>query len=302
MSENPCAIRSAERARIHGPMPPGFEEEPAPLPFLATLLIATVVAGASASGAHAPAWRALGPGFEYALVPLPGASGSSATLHVVRVDPARARVRAEMASRLDGHSRTAGEWCRKRGLAVAINLGMFSGDGRAHLGYLRSAGREVESTWRDDYRSAVGLAPPPGGPSALRWVDLDRPGARESLRDYGLVVQNLRIVRGDRRIVWAVQPRRWSEAALAADGPGRLLLLFCREALPMAEFARRLLAAPLDVRGVMHVEGGPEASLSIHAGGLDLDLCGSYETGFREDDTNTGQWPIPNVLGVETPR
>lgn len=29
-----------------------------------------------------------------------------------------------------------------------------------------------------------------------------------------------------------------------------------------------------------------------------LDLAGSYETGFREDDTNVGQWPIPNVLGV----
>lgn len=48
----------------------------------------------------------------------------------------------------------------------------------------------------------------------------------------------------------------------------------------------------------MHVEGGPEASLSIHTGGVDLDLCGSYETGFNENDSNTHQWAIPNVLGV----
>ena len=34
----------------------------------------------------------------------------------------------------------------------------------------------------------------------------------------------------------------------------------------------------------MHVEGGPEASLSVHAGGVDLDLNGSYETGFNEND------------------
>jgi hypothetical protein len=31
---------------------------------------------------------------------------------------------------------------------------------------------------------------------------------------------------------------------------------------------------------------------------LDLDLSGSYETGFLSDDSNAQQWPIPNVLGV----
>jgi hypothetical protein len=48
----------------------------------------------------------------------------------------------------------------------------------------------------------------------------------------------------------------------------------------------------------MHLEGGPEASLSIHAAGVDLDLSGSFETGFSENDANVRQWPIPNVLGV----
>jgi hypothetical protein len=48
----------------------------------------------------------------------------------------------------------------------------------------------------------------------------------------------------------------------------------------------------------MHIEGGPEASLSIHAGGVELDLNGSYETGFNENDGENAQWPIPSVLGV----
>lgn len=30
----------------------------------------------------------------------------------------------------------------------------------------------------------------------------------------------------------------------------------------------------------------------------DLDLSGSYETGFNENDRTGGQWPIPNVVGV----
>jgi len=48
-------------------------------------------------------------------------------------------------------------------------------------------------------------------------------------------------------------------------------------------------------------EGGPEASLSIHAGGVDLDLNGSYETGFNENDDEISQWPIPNVFAVARP-
>ena len=264
---------------------------------MVALLLGLLVTPAPAQ--HAPSWRTLGPGLEYSSVLLPGPAGSDATLQVVRVDPALAKLRAEVARNLDGHSRTAGEWCHQRGLAVAINLGMFAGDGLRHLGYLRSSGHEIESTWHPDYRAALGLAAVQAGRSATRWVDMDSPGARDSLRGYAFAVQNLRIVRGDRHIVWSQQPRRWSEAALGVDGQGRVLMLFCREALPMAELARRLLAAPLDVHGIMHMEGGPEASLSIHVSGLDLDLCGSYETGFREDDTNADQWPIPNVLGVE---
>ncbi|MFL6246152.1 MAG: hypothetical protein ACJ74H_09015 [Thermoanaerobaculia bacterium] len=64
----------------------------------------------------------------------------------------------------------------------------------------------------------------------------------------------------------------------------------------MHDFNRRLLALPLDIRQAMHLEGGPEASLSIHVPGIDL--CGSYETGFLEDESNREQWPLPNVLGV----
>ena len=61
---------------------------------------------------------------------------------------------------------------------------------------------------------------------------------------------------------------------------------------------RQALALPLGITAAMHVEGGPEASLSIHAGGLDLDLNGSYETGFNENDDEKAQWPIPNLLAV----
>jgi hypothetical protein len=47
-----------------------------------------------------------------------------------------------------------------------------------------------------------------------------------------------------------------------------------------------------------HLEGGPEAQLYFHAGNVEREMFGSYETGFRQDDSNAKPWPIPNVLAV----
>ena len=65
----------------------------------------------------------------------------------------------------------------------------------------------------------------------------------------------------------------------------------------MSEFNRLLLASDLDIVRAMHVEGGPEASLSPR-GPFRADHCGSDETGLFEHDANTVQWELPNVLGV----
>src|SRR5262249_27729904 len=146
------------------------------------------------------------------------------------------------------------------------------------------------------FQSALGLDPRGPGLAAARLVDLDAPGARQELSGYGTVVQNLRLIRVPGRGVWTQQPRRWSEAAVAADAEGRILFLFCRHPYSMADLNQKVLSLPLGIVAAMHVEGGPEAGLSIHAGGLDLDLNGSYETGFNENDAEARQWPIPNVL------
>jgi len=227
-------------------------------------------------------WRAIQPGVEI------GVTGS---LHIVRVDPVRARVRVALASESGGAPKTAAEWSRSSRFAVAINLGMFQSDGRSNVGYLRHGTHANNPRW-NGYRSALAIGP------GMRWLDLDQTKPGVELNRYSIVVQNLRLIAGNRRNVWAQSSRRWSEAAVAKDASGRLLFLFSRAPYSMHDFNDMILALPLDITQAMHVEGGPEASLSIHAAGIDLDLCGSFETGFRGDDSNRQQWPIPNVLGI----
>jgi hypothetical protein len=46
------------------------------------------------------------------------------------------------------------------------------------------------------------------------------------------------------------------------------------------------------------MEGGPEAQLYVHAGETELEMFGSYETSFKENDQNEMAWPVPNVIGM----
>lgn len=245
-----------------------------------------------------PGWRALSPGVEYA--ELHPDTDAEDRFHVVRVDPARARLRAVMAKALDRRPRTAGAWCDGQHLVAAINLGMYLDDHLTNVGHAHAGGHTNQARWVGKYQSVLAFGPRRDGVPAAVLLDLDVPGARERLADYETVIQNLRLIRAPGRGAWTLKPQRWSEAAVALDGSGRVLFVFARAPHAMSEFNRILLQLPLGVVTAMHVEGGPEASLSIR-GPLRLDLNGSYETGFNENDGEQAQWQIPNVLGVEAP-
>lgn len=238
-------------------------------------------------------WRKLQTGVEYATL-----GGDEDRLHVVRIDPGRAPVVAAMAKAGDQQPRTAGQWCREHGLVVAINLGMYQTDHLSNVGHAHAPGHVNNGHWASKYKSALAFAPSKKGVPAAVLLDLDVEGNKERIADYEAAVQNLRLIRAPGQNVWAQQERRWSEAAVAMDKQGRILFLFSRRPYTMHDFNAKLLALPLGITNAMHVEGGPEASLSIHGAGIDLDLNGSYETGFNENESEQRQWPIPNVLGV----
>jgi hypothetical protein len=260
----------------------------------AFLLPLFMSAGAPAA---APAWKTLQRGVEYAALDA-GATPADGRIHLVRIDPKQAPLLAIMASAGDRKPRTAAVWCRDRKLAVAINLGMYRDDELTNVGHAHAPGHVNNGHWSDKYKSALAFGPNrPELPAAVM-VDLDAPDAVAGLAAYGTVVQNLRLIRAPGRNVWGKQQRRWSEATVAADRAGRILFIFSRRPYAMNDWNDRLLALPLGIIAAMHVEGGPEASLSIHAGGVDLDLNGSYETGFYENDDENAQWPIPNLLAV----
>lgn len=243
----------------------------------------------------------LQPGVEYgALTLLARPSAGDGTLHVVRVDPAKATLELGLSSE-GGEARPASQWAAQKRLSVVINAGMYETDYRSNVGRLVKREHVNQARWKASYQSVLVMEPLDEGLPRATLLDRDAPDFEEQVKRYRTVVQNLRLVRGDGENVWKPNKRKWSEAFVALDREGRLLLCFTRTPFGMADLMERILASELHVVRAMHVEGGPEASLSIRSAEVNVDFAGSYETGFFPRDDNDRQWAIPNVLGVRAP-
>ncbi len=243
-------------------------------------------------------WHTIQAGVEYRKISVQSESEyGDNLLHVVRIGSEAKSLQLVLAKEDDGKRRTAGEWCKRKSLAVAINAGMFQSDGLNNVGYMKSSTMVHNRRW-SDYQSVLLFKPITKGYPFAELIDRDQPRAEEKLTHYDAIVQNLRLLKSDAQNVWTKQRKAWSEAAIAADQKGKILFLFSRSPFTMWKFNQMITQLDLDIVRAMHVEGGPEASLSVHGAGIDLDLSGSYESGFFEDDSNSAQWPIPNVIGA----
>lgn len=247
-------------------------------------------------------WQLLAPGMELRRITAsaPGLVGDSQIV-VLRMDPDLWQLEfVGAASPGESWSHTARAWSEAHNFAATINAGMFDTDGKTHLGYLRYRG-QVSNGRENSYKSIAAFDPTdPKRAPRFHIFDLDEKSTSLAaiLRDYSSAVQNLRLIKRPGSNQWGQQPKKWSEAALGEDSTGRILFIFCRTPFSMHDLNRELLAAGIGLVAAQHLEGGPEAQLYVHAGGVELELFGSYETAFREDDSNGVAWPVPNILGV----
>ncbi len=271
---------------------------------LTAIPVLCVISAVLPAGAAPPApeqLRTPAPGIEYSAYRIISSEKGSDEnrIHVVRIDPAAARLKLLTASEHDGKLRTAREWCRDFNLVSAINAGMFAKDYSTNVGYLRNGDHVQNGRWNRQYRSALAFNPKRAGIPAAVVVDLDETDARRKLEDYASVIQNLRLMKADGVSVWQKSDRKWSEAAVGIDREGRVLFIFCRKPLPMWKFNEMLGSLGLGILRLMHMEGGSWASLSVRSREFKIDLAGDFESGEENGGANFSQMRIPNVIGVQ---
>ncbi|MBS2024595.1 MAG: phosphodiester glycosidase family protein [Deltaproteobacteria bacterium] len=265
-------------------------------------LVATLLAASAA-----PALTKVAPGIEHGTLLLADKpSAGDGLLHVVRLDPRVVTIDLALASEGSASStaaQPASAWADHARFRVVINAGMYEPDQRTNVGRLQHGAHVNNTRWKPSFKSVLLLEPKEKGLPSAELVDRDAPGFDARAAKFNSMVQNLRLIKGPDQDgkgvnVWQPNGRRWSEALVAQDKSGRILFCFTRTPFEMADLNDRLLASGLEIVRAMHVEGGPEASLSLRLPGLTADLMGSYETDFLPKDTNQVQWDLPNVLGV----
>src|SRR5215510_11210167 len=247
-------------------------------------------------------WQSLSPGLDVRRLAVKVLnSPGDRWITILRIDPKLWELQLVGTSLRGEHGgHTAREWCEREKFTAAINAGMFGADQKTHLGYARLR-EHVYNSRVNTYQSVAAFDPQdPRVHPRFHIFDLDAPGVRfeDIQRDYKSVVQNLRLVRRPGQNQWSQQARKWSEAALGEDALGRILFVFSRSPLSMHDLNRELLSGGIGLVAAQHLEGGPEAQLYLHVDGTELELFGSFETSFREDDKNPAAWPVPNVLGI----
>ncbi len=218
-------------------------------------------------------------------------------LTIVRVDPRRYRLRV-LASVRDGPPRPLDAWVRDFGLSGGINAGMFLAN-RRPVGTLIDGGAVISDRNPRSYDGVLGWDPAQRGAPL---VGAGGRGCAEGLegmrRRYRSVVQGFRMMVdcGGRPMGWPTT-RRYSAAALGSDTRGRAVFLHVRTPYRMADLNRMIAELDLGIRGLVYMEGGPEASLVVRDGGREVTEIGSWEDGFNENDDNRRLWEIPNVIG-----
>ncbi len=250
-------------------------------------------------GASPSPWTQLQPGLDLGVFAAPTRSDvGDSNIHVLRVDPARfdlVLLNASADPTLG--NRTARHWVETEGLVAAINASMYAEDHRTSVAHMERSGHVNNARWSADNDVLAFDRIGADGPKAT--IIDKRCDDRATLAPrYRTLIQSIRMLRCDGANVWSQQPRRWSHAVIGLDGQGRVLLIHARSPWSTHDFIDLLLALPLDLKRLQYAEGGPEASLFVRAGDVELDRFGSYETGFFESDDNDRAWPLPNVVGV----
>ncbi len=269
----------------------------------AVLLALLAIPAPSGQAAHARAdpapgaWRRLEAGLEVALFDGPGSARGDGKIAIVRIDPAHFELRLLNSSAPgEGALLSARAWAYRAGASAAINASMYQADYRTSVSLMRTRLHVNQRRVSKD-KAVLAFDPLVSGVAPVRLVDRDCEDLDLARRQYGTLVQSIRMISCERRNVWSPSERRFSTAAVGLDGKGRVLFIHARTPWPVHELASALLALPIDLARAMYVEGGPEAQLYARGGGREIERVGAFEGAAPPG--NAGQaWPVPNVVAA----
>ena len=237
-------------------------------------------------------WKTIDNGFEVGTYISPQLSLlDNSTMTILRVDPELYKF--DIMHEEYGH--TADKWAKDNKFLAVVNAGMYDGHG-VNMGAMKHYDK-VYNPKLNAYNAILAFNPVSEGLPSIDILDAVYVNVSSKLRMYNSYTQSIRMVSLSRHNMWRQVDRMWSVVVVAIDMTGKVLFIHCRSPYTMHDFINIVLRSPLDIRNMMYLEGGPEASLYVNHCDVEVSRVGSYETDFF-DNSNNRFWNIPNVIGI----
>jgi hypothetical protein len=246
------------------------------------------------------AWRQLDRGFEVAELPVMAGGAEVDRILLARVDPAHF---AFQAWNRPGGDRDSLDWIRELGAVLVINGSYYTRYGAPATPLLSD--RVLSGPSDYDARHGAFVA----SPSFVRIRDLAGLDWREALRgaDHGVVSYPL-LIGADGQSRSKGNPR-WlaNRSFIAQDGIGRIVFGTTVDAFfSLDRLAAFLLAAPLDLKLALNLDGGPIACQAIVLKGFRRDFCGQWEIATADNGDlrllkplfGPRRWGLPMAIAV----
>jgi uncharacterized protein YigE (DUF2233 family) len=246
-------------------------------------------------------WTPLRDGVEFmTLQGDPWCRRGSSEIAVLRVDPARVRLRVLHYSRQPERlPLSIVEWQRRTGAVAVFNAGQYYPD-LSYMGLLVSGGVPVSRRPHPEFKAALVAAPRHGGRGA-RVLDLERDALDVSSPAWREVAQSFMLFdrQGRRRIRRSDQVA--NRTVVGQDRSGRLVIVTSEGGYTLWDFARLLQKAPLGLSHAMAMDGGYEAEVCVSAAPFHYASFGRWRGAGHQPDAPGAQVPLPAVIAVLAP-
>ena len=240
-----------------------------------------------------PGWKTIDDGLyllEYKSPQL--SSYDNSIITILKVDPNMYKFNLFSSSR----RKTAKQWSLEHDLSVVVNAGMYDVYSN-NIGYMKDYENDYNLRL-NHYNAVLAFNRVSDGVVPIQIIDLKEQDWSVLNKKYHTFTQSIRMVDLHGNNKWSKQEKMWSMVVVAIDKQGNALFIHTRSPYTVHDFINILMEAPLNIKNVMYLEGGPEASLYVKENFKEISRVGSYETGFFEDNTNNEFWGIPNIIGI----
>ena len=248
-------------------------------------------------GTASPRFKSIGPGLEFAFMRGdPYCRSGSSQIAVMRIDPARARLRVHHYTREpDRKPLNILEWRQRTAALAVFNAGQYYPD-FSYMGLLLSGGEIVSGRVHPSYQGAL-VASPITGAYRARVLDLATDPINPKTPAWKEVAQSFMLFDRSGKIRTRKSNQIANRTVVAEDRHGRVLVITTEGAYTLHELASLLMASPFHLSHGLSMDGGHEAELCVEAGKFRYASFGPWD-GAPDADAVGARVPLPAVVSV----